>query len=414
MQPAVGDEVQGYDAVNGKWLTGKVVQVAPTFASVQYETLGGHSRAMFPFARLRYPWQARVISPVYEWQDESGALSLKGAVVDFDSQARTVTLYDLEQSKDVVVGVDKLIDSDKLRLRRIVENAPPKTVALPPLQQFDETAADAPDESFWSAPTNLADVAPDPPRAPFWSPPGALKIPKTSKDDLLMGLSPIGTASGWVSAITVDGVGAGRLYWGTLADGKIQKVQGIPGSERLRSVDAANQQILTASFRDKKEILAVWSASPKKDVLTPIARWENRMSAARFVGPDRVLTHRGFEGFVVWDFKQQRAICGFERVNKRRGLNFPVVSPGGRYAVIHEDKWARVVSLEDGSTLAALPVIRDAVLSVAFDPKGEKLLVMTQADGLIWKLGSSDPPERVNTAALKMQVTEFQTTWVDE
>ena len=418
LRPKAGEEVEIYYL--GDWRPARVLEASKTQIAVEYEWVNRLYQKKFPLNEVRYPWQANAMSPVYNWKDQSGSFSVKAAVMDFDRDKRTVTLYNLEKNTEITVPVDKLSDADKTRLKRIVDSAPMKITPPPPLEQFQKLSFGR--VTSWNPAVNLAEVSPDPPRNVMNFPDGGAAFPKLGFWDSLNSVYPIGTESGWMAAAAgsdnfdQDEFPA-RLVWATLADGKIRKVQSLAHGESLMAVDAASQRVLTVGKEGREWTLAVWTASPKTDKATPIVRWVShkdvfsRKPFAEFVGENRVIHRWGDSQYIVWDFVQRRAV--YEVKQESFFDAPPVISPGKRYLALPEDKGVRILSAADGETLASLPIGTDRASGVAFDAKGEKLAVLSKNQLMVWKLGSADPPETYVASAVGSPFGQ-RLAWVDD
>ena len=419
LSPKAGEQVEAYFL--GGWVPAVVLDTNRSEVLVELEFAGGTQQRKLKISETRYPWQANVISPVYVWKDQSGSFSIKAAVVDTDADARTVTLYRLDEGTEITVPVDKLSEADQRRLGRIVKAAPLKILPPPPVESFITTRLDLP--VGWQTATDLSNVPPDPPKIALAVPSGGAAFPKLDFWDNLLSLYPIGSSAGWMAAAAGadssigKGDFPGRLVWATLADGKVRKIQSIANGELLIAVDAGSQRVLTIGESDGKTTLTLLNASPKTDKAKPVVRWVSDKGRqgwtpfAEFVGGDRVLHRWGDSRYVVWDVKRR---MGVYEVKQESFFDAPpVISPGKKYLALPEDKGVRIISANDGATLATLPVEGGSTSGVAFDARGEKLAVLTRNQLAIWNLGSLSDPQRVPASSVGSPFGQ-KLAWVDD
>ncbi|MCC9603272.1 hypothetical protein LOC67_22205 [Stieleria sp. JC731] len=420
LKPSEGEEIEVLFL--GSWLPATVVDVNRNQVMADFEFASSSKRRTFPIHETRYPWQANVISPVYNWKDQSGQFSIKAAVVDSDRDAQTVTLYRLDTDTEITLPISKLADADQRRLERIIGNAPLKIIPPPPVDIFQTGSLAI--AAGWQSATDLSSVSADPPRVQMTIPSGGAVFPKLDFWDNLLSVYPIGSSAGWMAAATGSGSGhakekfPGRLVWATIADGKVHKIQSIPHGEVLLAVDPASQKVLTVGSTDNRETtLCVWSASPKTDKAKPIVRWISQTGHnmgnpfAEFVGPNLVIHRWGDSQYVVWDIENRSAVY---QVKQESFFDAPpVISPGKRYLALPEDKGIRLLSAADGATLASLPIEGGRTSAVAFDAAGEKLAVLTNNQLAVWHLGSQQEPDRYNASSVGSPFGQ-KLAWVDE
>ncbi|PNY34510.1 hypothetical protein C2E31_22640 [Rhodopirellula baltica] len=175
LSPSVGEEIEVYYL--GDWRPGKVMDVSRNQVVVEYEFANNPRRREFPLHETRYAWQAKVISPVYNWKDQSGSFSIKAAVVDFDQDENTVTLYRLDKGSEITVPVSKLSDADQRRLELIGASAPLRNIAAPKLETFATAALNS--TAAWDSATDISGVSPDPPAIAVSIPSGGAVFPKS-------------------------------------------------------------------------------------------------------------------------------------------------------------------------------------------------------------------------------------------
>ena len=420
LKPSPGEEVEVYFL--RKWWPGTVLQVEGNRVQAEFEFGSSPQVKVFPIQEVRYAWQARAISPVRLWKDASGAFSVRAAVMQLDTEAGTVTLYRIDENQEVILPIKKLGDAEQRRLALIAKSAPLRAPELPPVESFTR-----PPSGFgadWSAAETLAELPPDPPAVAVGVPMGGVAIPVASFFDELVGLFPIGSSAGWMVGGTSQNAIHGeevpsRLVWATLADGKIRKQHAIPHGQALVGVHPASSQVLTLGPDEgNRATLTVWMASPKTDSAKPLVRWASQPgrfgrgdSWADFVAADRVIHRWEDEGYVVWDFRRKAAVYSLKQESFFGAQ--PTLSPGRRYLALPEDNRVRVLNAADGTTLAVLPIAGGRSSAVAFDPRGEKLAVLTHNQLAVWTLGSDQPPQHVRADLVGSPFGQTL-AWVDD
>lgn len=406
----VGDAIE-YLWVN-QWLPGEVLAVEGNRVGIQYDWGGNPRQEIVTADKVRFAWEARAVTPMRTWSDESGQFRVRAAAVGLDLENGRVTLYKSDDT-EVTVPIAKLSEGDRGVLKKAAEMTAP---TLPPVKRFATSSGS--DSRAWITQENLSSVAPDPPPSISSVPMAGTVIPATTGSEEVVGLFPIGGNSGWMLAGTKANQAPGRLLWVSLADQKVRQTQWLPPGEALVAVDASNRQVLTLGQDEKRMMLTLWKADPSVKWVRPRARWASAedggasgTSWAALVSADRVLHQWGRHGFVVWDVAAEREVYRIEQESFFGAM--PVLSPGKRYLALPEDKRVRMIEAVSGQTLATIPVEGGSSAGVAFDRDGAQLAVLTRSELAIWKLGSEDPPRRLRADAVG---TPFAATleWVDE
>lgn len=404
----------------GSWRPGTIVQTDRNRAQVEFEFAGSMRRQIFNKTDVRYEYEADALSPLRTWSDPSGQFKISAVVMDYDSEAKTVTLYRPDEDQTLTIEVSKLSEADQGRLEKLMSSAPPKAPKLPELTPFQVAPGF---KASWSSATNLANIPPDPPKIAVGVPMGGVGFFRSTFHEKLVGLFPIGSSAGWMVGGTT-GTGEdvpSRFVWVTLADGKVQKQHPIPDGQALVAVDPANQHVLTYG-KDKeadRTTLTLWQASPKTEQAKPLLRWASQetdrfaspSSWADFVSPTRVIHQWNRHSYVVWDFEAKRSVYSITQESFFGAR--PVLSPGKHYFAVPEDERVRLLDADDGRTLAVLPIEGGSSSGVAFSADGEKLAVMTRNQIAIWQLGSAGDPERVRGDAVGSPFSK-SLAWIDD
>ncbi|MCM2374041.1 WD40 repeat domain-containing protein [Aporhodopirellula aestuarii] len=418
--PKAGDKVEV--SYLGKWVPGVVLGADKVDADVDFTYSGRSNKRTFKIKDVRYPWQASVISPVYIWKDSTGKHSVEAAVESIDEEADTVTLIRRDDGKKITLPIDNLGSIEKRRIQILIRLAPPRVAQVPPLEEFAQSQQLV--GAALGAPTSLAGLAPDPPAIRVAIPMGGAAFERAYRDESLIGVFPIGSSRGWIMGATLPKRFASnrnapsRLIWATLDDGKVAVQHLIEPGERTIAVDPSSQQIMSLGEVDNGvATLTIWRSSPKLTEAEPLVRWasgkqrtfetENRWG--QFID-GRTVLHRMNKGeYAVYDFVAKKTVYKFGQDS--RNSPEPVLSPGRKYLAIPEGNSVRLIEPTSGEVLVSLPVEGGSVSSVAFDPMGEKLAVLSSNEMAVWTLGSGSPPRRVRADLLS---SASRLAWVDD
>ena len=411
----VGDEIE-YLWV-GTWYPGSVLEVRGDSVGIEYEWGGSPRREFVPSLKLRFAWEAKAITPMRFWSDQSGEFRVRAAAIGLSDNS--LTLHK-EDGSEVTVPIDMLSDADQKLLRRAKASAGPSVAELISITTF-ETAGEG-WSSPWNEAANLSDVPPDAPPSFANMPEKGVGFPKLHFHDDLVRVIPIGGRDGWMLAGTVTRLGEqpSRLLWVALASGKVKKIQYLPSGERLAACDPTSRQVLTI-HPDVEDVpvLTVFRCDPSTDQAQAIKRWgslsEQQWGSwdnwAEFVSPTRVIHEWGSKQYVVWDFESESEVY---RIDQESFFGArPTISPGRKYLAIPEDSRVRVIESATGRTLASLPIQGDRAVGVGFSARGDRLAVLTPSESAIWTLGSGDQPQRLKA---DMIGSVFRSTieWIDD
>lgn len=413
-----GDEVQVF--YRSSWRPGTVLQTDRRRARVEFEYSGRMRVEIFGKTNVRYPYEANALTPLSLWRDASDQFKVFAVVTDFDEKAETVTLFRPDEGESVTLPINQLSEADQDRIHHLIEVTPPKPPLLPELTEFSLAPRV---KTSWESARVLAAIPPDPPAISVGVPMGGAGFYRIARGEKLASILPIGSSAGWMVGGT-RGTGkkiASRLVWVTLADSKLRRQQPIPDGELLVAVAPGDQHVLTYGHDSEsgKATLTVWEASPKTEAAKPLIRWISQEAVERarpsswafFISPTRVIHKWGRNSFVVWDFVARQSVY---TINQEAYMTpLPAVSPGKRFLALPEDKRVRIIDLEHGRTLAALPIEGGRVSGVAFSPASDKLAIMTENQIAVWTLGSADLPQRKRGDTVLSDIP-FSLAWIDE
>lgn len=411
-----GDEIE-YLWVS-KWLPGRVLGVAGQAVAIEYEWAGSLRQERVDAGKLRFAWEARALSPMRTWSDQSKQFQVLAALVGLTADRAQLHKPD---GSEVSIQIDKLSEADQRFLAQVKERAGPLVAELPPLTDFSRNSASG-FAAPWNNATDLSQVVADGRASYAQVPMGGVGFSRAHFFEKLIRVEPIGGSDGWTVAGTVDGMEKlpSRVLWASLAAGQIKRTQLLPTAERLLAVDPASRQLLTINLREGPR-LTLWTADPKLEQAEGKFSWVSSSDSggrysfgenwAAIVSPDRVLHEWGSQKFVVWDTQAKREVY---RIDQESFFGArPTLSPGKRYLALPEDKRVRVMDSATGKTLASLPVEGGRVSGVAFNAEGNKLAVLTQSQLAVWELGTATEPKRYRADAIG---TPFTATveWVDD
>lgn len=418
LRPKVGELIEV--KFLGKWLEATVTAVARNRVQVSYEWVNRERIKEFDLAETRYPWQGRAITPAYLWKDSSGEHTIRAAAVDVDSAAQTVTLYRLDDGREITLPISRLGSIEQKRISVILKSENTRAVPLPPVQVFGSASTPS---GFGAVEADLAGVEPDPPKIPVAVPMGGAGFAKLGFHEDLVGVFPIGSSKGWMLGATVPGLSAkdgvpARLIWATLSDSRVAAQHALDANQMAIAVHPASQQVLTvAQTDDRTPTLTVYRSSPKLPKADPVVRWESGKKVVfnetwgDFIDAKRVLHRTGRNEYTAYDFVSKRAVYRVYQESFFKAV--PVLSPGRRYLALPEDKRVRILSSVDGRTVADLPIEGGSSSGVAFDAAGEKLAVLTRNQLAVWTLGETGPPLKYRSDSVGSPFAQ-SLAWVDE
>lgn len=409
-----GDEIQYLSG--SRWYEGVVLQVEGTNVGIEYQSGSAFKREVVPAIKVRHAWEAKAISPMRYWRDQSGKFKIRAAAIAVkDGYVRLHTVDDTEIS----VEIKKLSSADQTMLSKYKKAAgPPVAEKLAPVE-FARSSSWGHD---WNRATDLQNAPADSPPSFAKVPMSGVAFPKLYFHESLVRVQPIGGSDGWMVAGTVGNLAQNpsRILWASLTEGKVKRVQLVPPGERLVAVDPPSRQFLTVSTQDRSApVLSLWRADPTMEVPEAVKSWpsvakENWGSWnnwAAIVGPTRILHEWGKHQFVVWDVESEQEVYHLEQESFFSAR--PTLSPGKRYIALPEDKRVRLIEATSGDTLATLPVEGGSAAGVGFSPDGSKLAVLTRSQLTVWEFGSASEPQRYRADAVG---TPFSATveWVDD
>ncbi len=407
-----GDEIE-YLWVS-TWYPGVVLAVEGNMVAIEYQWGGQPKREQVQAFKLRYAWEARAISPMRFWSDESKKFKVRAAALAVEDDH---VLLHKEDGTEVNVPIAKLSTADQRLLAKYKRQAPPPIPQLPADTAFTRISLGS--GIAWSSADNLAVVSPDGPPSFAKVPMKGVAFPKIHRHENLVRLDPIGGSDGWMVAGTSDFWGKlpGRVLWCSLTSGKVRRMQMLPVGERVVAVDPPSRQLLTVNKEGPR--LTIWDADPTLEMAKPKKRW---LSVAddnwgswdnwgEIVGRDRVLHEWGKHQFVCWDIAGEQEVYRIEQESFFSAR--PVLSPGKRYIALPEDKRVRIMEAATGQTLAVLDIEGGSAAGVGFSPSGEKLAILTRSQLAVWTFASDQPPQRYRADSIGTPFSA-RLEWVDD
>lgn len=350
-----GDEIEYL--WGSKWYPGTVLDVGAGGVAIEYMWGNAPRREQVAPFKLRFAWEAKAITPMRFWSDESKKFRVKAAAVGIKDGF--VRLHK-EDGSEISVPIDKLSSSDQRLLNQAKAQAGPEVPELPAPVEFQRSSSGW--SASWNNASDLSQVAPD-------SPPSFASVPMKGVGFMqahffeeLIRVEPIGGSDGWMLAGTVDGHGdlPSRLLWASLTAGKIQRIQFLPNGERVTAVDPSNRLVLT--LHEEGPRLTLWQSDPTMEMVQPVKSWvsisEDNWGSwnnwAEIVAKNRVLHEWGKHRYVVWDTDNNQEVY---RIDQESFFSAqPVLSPGKKYLALPEDERVRLIEAATGNTLASLPI----------------------------------------------------------
>lgn len=396
------------------WYPGTVLAVDGNAVAIEYKWGSSIKRERVEAFKLRFAWEAKAISPMRFWSDESKQFKVRAAALAVKDDH---VLLHKEDGTEINVPIAKLSAADQRMLAKYKKQAPPPIPEIPELSNFGRTAMGS--GVAWSNAKDLSKVPADPPPGFAKVPMSGVAFPKIHRHESLVRVDPIGGSDGWMVAGTADfwGKMPGRILWSSLAAGNVKRMQMLPAGERLTAVDPRSRQVLTVNKEGPR--LTIWEADPSMEMAKPKKSWISLSDGnwgswdnwGEIVAGDRVLHEWGKHQFVCWDIAAEREVFRIEQESFFSAR--PVLSPGKRYIALPEDKRIRIMEAATGKTMASLDIEGGSAAGVGFHPSGEKLAVLTRSQLAVWKFGSSDEPERFRADAIGTPFTAV-VEWIDD
>jgi hypothetical protein len=407
-----GDEIE-YLWVS-KWYPGTVLEVNSNGVAIEYMWGSSPKREVVDSFKLRFAWEAKAITPMRFWSDESKKFRIRAVAIGLkDGYVR----LHKEDDTEISVPISKLSMTDQRFLSHAKAQAGPETAELPEVTLFQRNTAGW--GASWNDATDLSGVQPDIPPSFASVPMKGVGFAKGHFFEDLIRVEPIGGSDGWMVAGTVDSHGdlPSRVLWASLTAGKLKRIQFLPNQERLTAIDPPNRLLLTVHKDGPR--LTLWTADPTMDKATAIKSWisisEDDWGSwnnwGAIVARNRVLHEWGKHQFVCWDTDQNQEAY---RVDQESFFSArPTLSPGKRYLAMPEDKRVRVIESATGQTLASLDIEGGSAAGVGFSPDGSKLAILTRSQLAVWNFGAPGPPERYRADTVG---TPFTATveWIDD
>lgn len=409
-----GDEIE-YNW-GSSWYPGVVLQVEGNMVGIEYQSGSAFKRDAVPVYKLRHAWEAKALTPMRFWRDQSGQFKIRAAAVGIKDGF--VKLHK-DDGSEISVEISKLSTADQSTIARYKKAAGPPVAEKTPTVSFSRSSSWG---HAWVRDTNLQNVPPDSPPSFAKIPMAGVAFPKAHFHEDLIRVQPIGGSDGWVVAATVDGMSKlpSRILWASLSSQKIKRLQLLPPAERLVAVDPPSRQLLTVNTQNRDApVLSLWKSDPTMETAESVKswpsvateRWGSWNNWAAIVSPTRVLHEWGKHQFVVWDVDKEQEVYHIEQESFFSAR--PTLSPGKRYIALPEDKRLRIIEAATGDTKATLPVEGGSSAGVGFSPDGKRLAVLTRSQLAVWTLGSANEPQRFRADSIGTPFSAI-VEWVDE
>jgi hypothetical protein len=354
----------------------------------EFEFAGTTKREVFTQANVRFKYESGAIYRGRLWSDASGKFKVKAALLSIDGDQ--IKIRKQEDLAEIDIPIQKLCDSDKQFLKTLQKEKGPVAAlgpASPQLQKFEETQ-----KSAGQAGDPTTTYQPDPVPVFKKLKQGGVGFVREGFFDRLGAVLPVGGAESWVLAAIEDETPGEakptRLLWASLVAQKINGRQLLPPRELLLDYHPRSHRLLTfSSLRTKDDpwgspTLTLWEVVPTDTSVKPIVRWDIDFGTwkndhyapwARLVDGNVVVHRLADHEFVVWNAEQKQMIYR----TKQESFFAPdaVMSGGGKYLFLPEDKGVRILECTSGQLVGILPVT-DGASGVALSEDGRRAAVL--------------------------------------
>lgn len=401
-----GDEIEVYFLDD--WLPALVVNTNPRGdVMAEYEFAGRPHQRVFKATEVRHAFESGALARARMWSDASGKFKIRAALIDVAGE--NITLRKPDKS-EVTIAVAKLSEGDKSFLKKLQKELGPIAPKAVDAEIFQEIGAWG--QQAWGV--DRVAITPDPMPAAVRVKQGGVVLPPGDFFDRLSAVLALGGQDSWVLAVTENNTPGGakpsRLFWTSLAKGKVLGEQALPPGEIVMDYHTKSKRLLTWAAADGGSgtyvwgdvVLTLWSVMPKDDQPEAIIRWRVRVDNraprepwARIIDENTVLHRRENQEYVLWDVEAKAMTARF---TQESFFGAPAaLSAGKKYLALPEDRRVRIFDTSNGNAVTTLPANRGAS-GVAFSEDGSRLAVLSRNSLEVWDLTSADTPAEVYQA----------------
>jgi len=398
----------------GDWKNGTVVDVNRRGdVLVEYEFAGKLSRKAYAANEVRFVYEENAIAPSRTWSDPTGNFKITAAPLGISNGKIRLRKADMTELE---VDVEKLSDVDQRYIARLQKDAGTSAAGIPnypPLERFsgDQNFTGKVASPFGAEDGRVA-IAPDPIPAYLRLREGGVAFPKPDFWDELNIILPVGGPDSWLLTAVSNSQRNNkeiptRLIWASITNKKVSKVQMLPMGEVVLDYHAPSHRLLTYNKLDDEVFssrfgLTLWEVMPTDDAVKPLIRWdgsnpdESREEPwARIIDGRLVLHKRGKQEYVGWDVEQKAMTY---KVNQESFFApDAVLSGGGAYVFLPEDKQVRIFDSQTGTAITSIPAPNGSS-GVAVSEDGRKCAVLDRNTITLYDLTNAETPPQIYQA----------------
>ena len=377
---------------------------------------------IFAPEKVRHLYESGAIARARLWSDASGKFKVKAALLKVSGGKVTLRT---EQSKEVVIALEKLSTKDQTFLKQFQQKAGLAALPvpeLPPLVEFDTSSAvtttglsKRPGQQDAQAiqEVKLA-LTSDPVRKGLELKQAGVGFPTSGFGERLSSLIALGGTDNWMLAsVGEDSRQPTRLLWAALAKDSIKKIQMLPAGEMVIDYHAASRQMLTYSQRrsvgnasQQQLVITIWQTDPATDEPKAVVSWLGQMpddkswghSAPwlRFASASHVIQRTNTHRLIAWDIASRR--MAWTTPQESFFAPQPQLSAGGKYVFLPEDGGLRIVDSASGATVGELPM--RGCSGVGVHRNGSLIAVANQNEIFVIDITGQQSTRKVNAESV--------------
>lgn len=431
-----GEEIEVFFL--NEWRPAKVLDVNKQgLVQAEFQFANAVKVEVFKPEAVRAKYESGAIWRGRTWADASGSFKIKAALL---AVLPDKVLLRKTDGQEIEVPIAKLSESDQKFLKKIRSEAGGGSpIALAPkIEAFDLTYnafGEKPQGSVAIPAGKLAETSgfqldPDPLRSSLKMQQAGVGIPQANFFDNLGSVIPLGGPDGWMLVGLEDMRGnkaeaPTRIYWASLAKSQFKSMHSFPSGLTLVDYHPGSKQLLTfttvgeGSFQSDP-LLTIWSVQPNSTEPTGVISWKARLGEgkhlgnappwARFVTGDLVLQRDSDHRMIGWDIKNKK--IAWSTAQESFFAPEPLLSPGGTYLFLPEDKRVRILDPNQGQLLGSVELTASCS-GLALHQDGRKLAILANMSLLVVDLTGKDPIREVDATTVG---TPFATKidWVDD
>lgn len=415
-----GDEVEVFYL--NSWFFGKVIDTNKRGeVQVEFKFAVSPQRALFSQANIHFKFESGALARARTWSDTSGKFKIRAAILSVEDGKVKLRKPDLSE---IEVPEEKLCDADKVLIKKLLEQVGPiasKVPTPPEVESFAETKTEG---------GQVGDMPvayqPDPMPAYKKLKQGGIGFPTEPVLERVGVVLPVGGNDSLImAAVEYERLGKEKpntLWWASLSSQKVIGKQLLPPKELVLDYHPRSHRLLTFSSLSTKEdrwgkpALTLWEVVPTDNVIKAIVRWDidflgrdkqgnsdNYTPWARVLDGNLILHRLRDHEFVVWN--AERKAMAYRTKQESYYVPDAVLSGGGKYLFLPEDKGVRIIETATGQFVATLPVQQGAS-GVAISEDGRRAAVLDHSRLFVFDLTDlSIAPKQFRAEALDSPFT---------